>query len=58
MYNTVLLKLSGEALGDNNGPYNFDMLNSLAVQIKALVSKGVKVGIVCGGGNICRGRTF
>ena len=37
MYNTVLLKLSGEALGDNNGPYNFDMLNSLAVQIKALV---------------------
>ena len=58
MYNTVLLKLSEEALGDNHGPYNFDMLNSLAVQIKALNESGIKVGIVCGGGNICRGRTF
>lgn len=58
MYNTVLLKLSGEALGDNNGPYSFDMLDALALQIKALNNKGVKIGIVCGGGNICRGRTF
>ena len=58
MYNTVLLKLSGEALGDEHGPYNFEMLDDLAKQIKALVKKGVNVGIVCGGGNICRGRTF
>lgn len=58
MYKKVLLKLSGEALGDNNGPYNFEVINYLAKQIKDLNKKGVQVGIVVGGGNICRGRTF
>ena len=58
MYNTVLLKLSGEALASDKGPFDFDFLNDLAKQIKDIVSKGVKVGIVVGGGNICRGRTF
>ena len=58
MYNTVLLKLSGEALGSNTGPYDFKFINYLAKQIKDVRKKGVKIGIVCGGGNICRGRTF
>ena len=58
MYNTVLLKLSGEAIGNEHGPYDFKMLDSLAKQIKAVTKKGVKVGVVVGGGNICRGRTF
>ena len=58
MYNTVLLKLSGEAIADKTFPYSIDTLDDLAKQIKALVKKGVKVGIVVGGGNMCRGRQF
>ena len=58
MYKKVLLKLSGEALGDATSPYNFEFLDYLAKQIKALRKKGVQVGIVVGGGNICRGKTF
>lgn len=58
MYKTILLKLSGEALGNNKGTYDFEFINNLAKQIKAVANKGVKIGIVCGGGNICRGRTF
>lgn len=58
MYKTILLKLSGEALGDNNSPYNFEFINYLAKQIKEISKKGIRIGIVCGGGNICRGRTF
>lgn len=58
MYKTVLLKLSGEALGGKKGPYDFEFINYLAKQIKDIRKKGIKIGIVCGGGNICRGRTF
>lgn len=58
MYKTVLVKLSGEALGSKNGPYDFEFITYVAKQIKAIRQKGVRVGIVCGGGNICRGRTF
>ena len=55
MYKRVLLKLSGEALGC---PYDVKVLDSLALQIKKLVKEGIEVGIVVGGGNICRGKTF
>ncbi len=55
MYKRVLLKLSGEALGC---PYDIKILDSLALQIKKLVSEGIEVGVVIGGGNICRGKTF
>ncbi|MDO5440118.1 MAG: UMP kinase [Erysipelotrichaceae bacterium] len=58
MYNTVLLKLSGEAIAEKGFPFSIDTLDYLAKQIKALVKKGVKVGIVVGGGNMCRGRQF
>ena len=58
IYKRVLIKLSGEALADreNNsilGAYN---LNSVANVIKTLVAEGVEVAIVCGAGNIWRGR--
>ncbi len=55
MYKRILLKLSGEALGN---PFDTKVLNDIAKQIKKLVEEGVEVGIVVGGGNICRGRTF
>ncbi len=57
-YNNVMLKLSGEALaGENKTGLNFDILNTIAVQIKKVVEMGVKVSIVVGGGNFWRGRS-
>lgn len=58
MYKRVLLKLSGEALAADDFPFNVDTLNEVARQIKEIADLGVKVGIVVGGGNICRGRIF
>lgn len=55
MYKRVLLKLSGEALGN---PFNTKVLETIAGQIKLMVAEGIEVGVVVGGGNICRGRTF
>ncbi|MBR0461484.1 MAG: UMP kinase [Erysipelotrichaceae bacterium] len=55
MYKRVLLKLSGEAMGC---PYDVKVMDDLAKQIKKLVKDGIEVGVVVGGGNICRGRTF
>lgn len=57
-YSNVMLKLSGEALaGANKTGLNFDILNTIAVQIKKVVEMGVKVSIVVGGGNFWRGRS-
>lgn len=57
-YKNVMLKLSGEALaGDNKTGLNFDILNTIAEQIKKVVDMGVKVSIVVGGGNFWRGRS-
>lgn len=55
-YNRILLKLSGESLMGSQG-YGIDTvrLNQYAEQIKEIVSHGVEVAIVIGGGNIFRG---
>lgn len=58
MYKRVLLKLSGEALSANDFPFSTDTIFDVAKQIKTISDEGVKVGIVIGGGNICRGRIF
>ena len=58
MYKRVLLKLSGEALSAKDFPFNVDTLKEVSRQIKEVTDLGVKVGIVIGGGNICRGRIF
>ena len=57
-YKSVLLKLSGEALAGDKG-HGFDEANVLDVarQVKKLMDRGVRVGIVIGGGNFWRGRT-
>lgn len=55
MYKRILLKLSGEALGN---PFDTKVLEDISKQVKKLVEDGIEVGIVVGGGNICRGRTF
>jgi len=55
-YKRVLLKLSGEAFG-GEAKYGIDtpILNKIANQIKRVMSMGVGVAVVVGGGNIWRG---
>lgn len=57
-YNRVLLKISGEALAGTKG-FGIDpeVVVSIAKQIKEAAGKGVEMAIVCGGGNIWRGKT-
>ncbi len=57
-YNRVLLKLSGEALaGEQKTGFDEATCLGAAMQVKALVEKGIQVGIVIGGGNFWRGRS-
>lgn len=55
-YRRVLLKLSGEALqGGASYGIDFSTLESISRQVAAIVTRGVEVGLVIGGGNIWRG---
>jgi uridylate kinase len=55
-YRRVLIKLSGEALGDEKGSgINPDAIHEMARQIREVRDLGVDVVIVVGGGNIFRG---
>ena len=58
MYKRILLKLSGEALKGQT-EYGIDpkTVNKIATQIKEVHDLGVEIGIVCGGGNLWRGKT-
>ena len=58
-YKRVLLKLSGESFC-RSGESGISMTEVAAVskQIKAVVEAGVQLAIVCGGGNILRGKQF
>jgi len=54
----ILLKLSGEALmGPDAFGYHAETLAGFVAQIKEVVTLGVQVGIVVGGGNLFRGAT-
>lgn len=56
-YKRVLLKLSGEALaGNDNFGINANTVSDIAKQIKDAKDLGVEIAIVCGGGNIWRGK--
>ena len=56
VYKRILLKLSGEALM-GEGEYGIDpaVIRTMATDIAAVISQGVQVGLVIGGGNIFRG---
>ncbi|MDA3966807.1 MULTISPECIES: UMP kinase [Helicobacter] len=56
MIKRVLVKFSGEALAGENG-FGIDssILKYIALELKSLVTLGVQVGIVIGGGNFVRG---
>ena len=59
-YKRILLKVSGEALGEKTEQgdgfgLDFKKIGAVAESIKACVAMGVQVGLVIGGGNFWRG---
>ena len=59
-YKRVLLKVSGEALGEKTAQgdgfgLDFTKINAVCESIKTCVEMGVQVGLVIGGGNFWRG---
>ena len=55
-YKRILLKLSGETLGGEQGSgFDYETIRSLAESVIAVHNLDVEVGIVIGGGNIFRG---
>ena len=57
MIKTILIKLSGESLSGGNGyGLDFDYIKKICLRIKNIHDMGVRVAIVCGGGNFLRGR--
>ncbi len=56
IYQRVLLKLSGEALGENGRLFDHAQIDRVATVIAELSRQGVEVAIVIGAGNIWRGR--
>lgn len=59
-YRRVLLKLSGEALGDPQTGHGIDIgaVQGIARQLAEVANSGVELAVVCGGGNILRGAEF
>ena len=55
-YKRVLIKLSGEALGENGRLFDFDQIDRVAATIGELHKTGTEIAIVIGAGNIWRGR--
>jgi len=59
-YQRILLKLSGEALGDSETGHGIgpDRVRDVSRQVARVARRGVEVAIVVGGGNILRGADF
>jgi uridylate kinase len=58
-YKRVLLKISGECFCRNReGGISMTEVTAVAEQIKRVAASGVQMAIVCGGGNILRGKQF
>ena len=56
-YDRVILKISGESLaGEDGQPFDPRALDRLIARIREGLAGGAGLGIVCGGGNIIRGR--
>ncbi|MES2206577.1 MAG: UMP kinase [Pseudomonadota bacterium] len=55
-YKRILLKLSGEALmGDDPYGINREVIDRITEEVRDILSLGVEIGVVIGGGNIFRG---
>ena len=55
-YKRVLIKLSGEALGDHGRLFDLEQIDRVADVIRQLHETGAEIAIVIGAGNIWRGR--
>lgn len=56
IYRRIILKISGESLqGDQKLGIDSNILDRIALEIKELMVMGIQIGIVMGGGNLCRG---
>ncbi len=55
-YDKVLVKLSGESLGENGKLFGHDMIDRTANILKRAAEMDIAVGVVIGAGNIWRGR--
>jgi uridylate kinase len=55
-YDRVLLKLSGEAFAGRGGSVDVDTTTAMAREIAQVHADGVSLAVVCGGGNIWRGK--
>lgn len=59
VYKRVLLKLSGESFcRAREGGITMPEVAAISRQIKTVVEEGVQLAVVCGGGNILRGKQF
>lgn len=56
-YKRVLLKLSGEMLGENGKLFDHEIIDHVAKVLVDIVNSGVQLGVVIGAGNIWRGRS-
>lgn len=54
----ILLKISGESLGDAEGGVAPTVVSAVAAQIARVQRLGVEVAVVVGGGNLLRGAEF
>ncbi|MBR9804641.1 UMP kinase, partial [bacterium] len=58
-YKRILLKISGESFcRDRQGGISMTEITRVAEDIRDVVNQGVELAIVCGGGNILRGKQF
>lgn len=55
-YKRILLKLSGEALGENGRLFDQNMILRVGKILADIVNSGTQLGVVIGAGNIWRGR--
>ena len=57
-YRRILLKLSGEALKNDNNNIDPEMLKKVVTIVQSALDLGVEIAIVVGGGNIYRGASL
>lgn len=55
-YHRVILKLSGEALGENGRLFDQNLIAHVGRVLAQIAGEGIQLGVVIGAGNIWRGR--
>jgi len=50
-YNRILVKFSGESFGEKGQAIDRAKVQKIIEEIKSLKKAGIKVAVICGGGN-------